>query len=110
MSERARRIGENEVLFRTVNDRIDDLNDRFGTPVGTVEIVCECGRGDCLERIELEPDAYGRLREDPFRFAVVHGHEDTDSETVVSETDAYLVVEKHPGEPREAVEAADPEL
>jgi hypothetical protein len=110
MSERVRRVGENEVLFRTLNDRIGDLNDRFGVRSNAVEIVCECGRGDCLERLELEPAAYRRLREDPFRFAVVHGHEDPASEVVVDETDTYLVVEKRPGEPRDAVEAADPDL
>jgi hypothetical protein len=110
MSERVRRVGENEVLFRTLNDRIGDLNDRFGVPSERVEIVCECGRGDCIERIAVEPDAYRRLREEPFRFAVVHGHEDPRSEVVVDEAGAYLVVEKRPGDPREAVEAADPAL
>jgi len=110
MSERAQRIAENEVLFRTVNERIDNLNERFGETSDAVEIVCECGRSDCVDRIELDVDAYRRLREDPFRFAVRRGHEYPASETVVDEADGYLVVEKKPGEPRDAVEDADPAL
>jgi len=110
MSDRAQRIAENEVLFRTVNERIDNLNERFGESADAVEMVCECGRSECVERIELAPDAYRRLREDPFRFAVRPGHEYPASETVVEEADGYLVVEKKPGEPREAVEDADPAL
>ena len=110
MSERARRIAENEVLFRTVNERIDTLNERFGETSDSVQMVCECGRSDCVDRIELDVDAYRRLREDPFRFAVRRGHEYPSSETVVDEADGYLVVEKKPGEPRDAVEDADPAL
>ena len=30
MDERARRIGENEALYRSVNDKIEDLNETFG--------------------------------------------------------------------------------
>jgi hypothetical protein len=110
MSERVRRIAQNEVLFRTLNERIDNLNERFGTSPDVVEIVCECGRGDCVERIELDPGAYRRLREEPFCFAVVRGHEYPSSEAVVGEADGYVIVEKRPGEPQDAVEAADPEL
>ena len=29
MNERARRVGKNEVLFRSVNERLEDLNEAF---------------------------------------------------------------------------------
>ena len=98
MDERAERIGRNEDLFRKVNDQIEGVNEAFGTLTGTMSILCECGKLDCIEQIDLTIDEYGELRADPTRFAVKPGHELSDVERVVERHEGYFVVQKAEGE------------
>jgi hypothetical protein len=95
---RAERIGRNEDLFRKVNDQIEGVNEAFGMITGTMSILCECGKLECIEQIDLTIAAYRTLREDPTRFAVKPGHELPDVERVVERHDAYFVVEKAEGD------------
>jgi hypothetical protein len=97
--ERARRIGLNEALFRSINERIEGLNRDFAELSGTINIVCECGEIRCAERIDLPLAEYERLRSEPTHFAIVPGHEINEVEQIVSECADYHVVEKHPGTP-----------
>jgi hypothetical protein len=109
MDERVRRIGENEVLFREVNEKIDELDRTFSaTPSSAQSFLCECGRRDCTARVTLTPEQYAAVREDPARFVVVPGHEAEDVETVVDEGDGYFVIQKREGEPAEIAAAHDP--
>jgi hypothetical protein len=108
MDERARRIGENEVLFREVNERLESLNEAFSAITETVSIVCECGHLDCLERISMSLADYEALRADATTFAVVPGHELPDVETVVGEHGGYNVVQKAPGGPAALAAEQDP--
>ena len=97
MDARAERIGRNEDLFRKVNDQIEGVNEAFGTITGTMSIVCECGKLECIEQLDLTVDAYHELRADPTRFAVKPGHELPDVERVVERYENYFVVEKTEG-------------
>jgi hypothetical protein len=104
MDERQRRIGENEALFREVNERVQELDRRFGA-ASSFEIVCECGDETCFERIPIARAAYGSLRADGATFAVSPGHIAPDVEGVVEEHGAYWVIGKRPGGPAELAEA-----
>lgn len=91
---RASRKGANEAWFREVNERLEDravdkegLSDRF-------EIVCECAREDCTERITVAFAEYEAVRRSPTAFIVVPGHVDPDCERVRASTGAYEIVEK----------------
>ena len=108
MDERARRIGENEILFRDVNERVTEVSGAFAVVLPDLEIVCECGSVACSERIHLSPDEYARVRADGARFMVKPGHEIPDVETVVERHGEYDVVEKDEGEPAELARAHDP--
>ena len=101
MNERERRIGENEALFRQVNERLQEVNEAFGWLSGTFQIVCECGNSSCIERIALTPSEYEALRGDPTTFAVLRGHDAPYVESVVADRDDYVVVRKTPGAPAE---------
>jgi hypothetical protein len=105
MDERARRIGENEALYRSVNDRIESLNQAFGVVAESMAVVCECGRLDCAEQITLDVPTYEHVRSDPTRFVVLPGHEEPDVETVVEEHGDFNVVRKDPGGPAELARA-----
>jgi hypothetical protein len=98
--DRKRRIGENEILYRAVNEEIRTLDERLGAAAApSAWFVCECGHADCAERIEMTRDEYRRLRSDPTTFAIVDGHEEPEAEHVIERTNRYTVVRKDPGEP-----------
>jgi hypothetical protein len=108
MDERVRRIGQNEILYRTVNEKIEDLNKAFGTLTGTMTVVCECGDAACAEQIELDVPTYERVRADPALFVTVAGHEEPDVESVVERNDTFQVVRKDAGEAAQLAAEHDP--
>jgi hypothetical protein len=108
MDERARRIGENEALYRSINEKIEDLNASFGMLTESMAVVCECGELECTQQINLEIPTYERVRSDPALFVVVPGHEIPDVETVVEEQPEFHVVRKGPGGPAELARETDP--
>jgi hypothetical protein len=108
VDERAERIGRNEDLFRKVNDQIEGVNEGFGTITGTMSLLCECGRLDCIEQIDVTLEEYRELRADPTHFAVKPGHEIPDVENIVDRRPGYDVVAKRAGDPaRLATDLAD---
>lgn len=108
MSERERRIGENEALFRSVNEQVSALNATLPSTVETTRIVCECGDERCIEQIQIHAAEYAELREDPTQFAVKPEHDVPDTERVVSRNDRFWVVRKDPGTAAEVARATDP--
>ena len=109
MDERKRRIGENETLFRAINEEVDGLNRSLAALTDeTIHIVCECGSLECQERLVVPLAAYERVRSDPALFFVIPGHEIPSTEDVVEETQRYFVVKKQEGGPEELAEATDP--
>jgi hypothetical protein len=108
VDQRQSRIGENEALFRAVNERIEDLNESFATITDTFEIVCECGDPECVTQIAIPRDAYERVRAEGTFFIVARGHENLDIEEIIGEHDNYLVVGKVAGLPQQIAEETDP--
>ncbi len=101
MDERARRIGENEALYRSINEKIESLNETFGVVAETMAVICECGKLECSEQIELDIPTYEHVRADPTHFVVLPGHELLDVETIIERHDGFNVVRKNPGGPAE---------
>ena len=95
-AERQRRAAENQSVFRSVNDRVKELNEVFDalTPYG--EWVCECDGLECFEKIHLTLHEYEQLRQQSNRFAVAPGdeHVNLEVEQVVARTERYWLVEK----------------
>jgi hypothetical protein len=107
VNERTRRLGANEALFRHVNERIREVDDRFG--VGAeANYVCECADASCAELVALTLDEYEAVRASPYRFFVVPGHDVPDVEAVVERHARYDVVEKFPGDAAAVAGANDP--
>ncbi|MDQ3777723.1 MAG: hypothetical protein M3310_02480 [Actinomycetota bacterium] len=99
MDERGRRIGQNEVVFREVNERLRELGEGFSLVSEVAEFVCECAETTCTERIRMSLQEYEEVRADGKRFLVVKGHDIPEYERVISEHDDYAIVEKLPGGP-----------
>jgi hypothetical protein len=87
------RIARNEATFRRINEDIERGRDADDDTT-LVGFVCECGSADCGRLIELTPAEYEQIRQDPCRFAIVHGHEIAEVERVVERHDRYSVVTK----------------
>jgi hypothetical protein len=108
VDERGRRIGENEVLFREINERLRELGEAHSLVGEESEFVCECGSSSCTERVVMPLATYEEIRSSPTRFFVIKGHELPDYERVVAENDHYVVVEKLSGGPAEIAIRDDP--
>lgn len=107
MNERKRRIGENEAIFRSVNEEVSRLNVTFTAASKTMRVVCECGVQSCTEHIEISPAAYRRVREDSRLFIVRPDHDLPETETVIEKTDRYWIVQKDEGLPAALAIATD---
>ena len=79
MDERARRIGENEAVYRSINERIEALNESFGTLAESMTVICECGNLSCAQQIDLDPGTYERVRSDPTQFDANSPYYDAES-------------------------------
>lgn len=99
MDERTRRIGQNEALFRRVNNAVEEVVAARNTVADELTIICECGDETCVEEFTVTLVEYEALRAQPTRFAVRPGHDGPPTERVVEQRDDYWVVEKWPGGP-----------
>jgi hypothetical protein len=103
---REERLAKNEVLFRSVNEAIEQQALQFGGS-DDFEFICECASHTCLDRIKLSLRQYERVRSQGRRFFVVPGHENAEVELVVETSSRYHVVEKD-GNAGIVAEDADP--
>jgi hypothetical protein len=90
------RLARNEVMFRSINERIRELATRF-TETGTEPLgfVCECSDETCVERIHLTTEQYDDIRAIPVRFVVRPGHEATPLvERVIYRSENFVIVRK----------------
>jgi hypothetical protein len=95
---REERLAKNEVVFRDVNERIEEM---AAGQVQTLRdqrelgFLCECSNADCTLRLRLGLADYEQARSDPAQFLVALGHELPEIEEVVFVGEGYQVVRKH---------------
>ena len=97
MRERSELQARNEARLRTVNDRINAIDQEAGAwtnPKQRFGFQCECGNTDCRERVEMTLAEYERVRSQRDRFAVLPGHQTDEIERVVEACDRFLIVDK----------------
>jgi hypothetical protein len=92
--ERAVEAARTQSLFRTVNERVEALNEAFTPLIEDGEWVCECADLACVETIVMPLDEYEEIRSHPNRFFVSPGHVDLAIERVVEARSGYEIVEK----------------
>jgi len=107
MTSREERVAHNEASARVINEKLEDAQvAEQGN--GYLRIVCECGDADCSIVIAIAQAEYEHVRSDPHHFAIRKEHLQPDVETIVEETDRFVVVAKREGTPAEIVEEEDP--
>jgi hypothetical protein len=99
------RVGRNEAIFRSVNERIAEVSGELDIP--RLEIVCECADAECAARFSIEVEDYRRAREDEKVFIVVPEHVLSAVEETVFAGQGFVFVRKH-GQAAEAAEHAAP--
>jgi hypothetical protein len=105
---RAKRLAANEVAFRDANERVREVAEGFRDVTDRFGFICECGRVECLDQVEMTLAEYEAVRSEPTHFVLIRGHDDPSIERVVAETDRYAVVAKRPGEPARLAIEEDP--
>jgi len=94
LNPRAKRIAENEIRFREINERMArDVRD-IVDPQERLDLVCECGFDTCRETVGMRLGDYDHERADGRHFFLVPGHEIEDLERIVERREGYAVVEK----------------
>jgi hypothetical protein len=86
------RLAHNEAIFRSINDQVHALEERFDGREGG--FLCECADTRCAQHVFLRLDEYERIHDGDRRFFVIPGHERPEIETIVERHPEYLVVEK----------------
>jgi hypothetical protein len=104
---REERLARNEVLFRDVNERIEQTAVSHGDDPHTYEFLCECSNIDCSLRVHMTIAAYESVRADSRCFVVAPGHELPEIEDVLYRNHDYQVVRKE-GTAADLVAAQDP--
>ncbi|HVF53916.1 MAG TPA: hypothetical protein VNC78_09995 [Actinomycetota bacterium] len=103
MTSREERMGKNEALFRTINDKVQVAAERGGADLSLGErFLCECWVLDCEEMLMLTEAQYEMVRAHPDRFFVAPGHENAEIEQVVNDEGTFRIVVKF-GPAREVV-------
>lgn len=96
MDFREQRLGLNEAVFREVNERIKGLAKLFHwDKPDALDLVCECRKSTCVERIEMSWAEYEAVRAEHTHFALYPGHSEPEIEHVISSHQGYEVVAKH---------------
>jgi hypothetical protein len=102
---------ENEALFREINERVSRMRDHTGESRGAadelLDFLCECSRQECLEKLQMTVAEYEGVRSAPTDFVVAPGHQDSEVERVLSESDRFTVVRKE-GRAAEIARRRDP--
>jgi len=106
MSSASARLGHNEALFRSINERIE-AGTWPAAPSDVVSFRCECAALGCNLLVALTLAEYESARANPREFILAPGHELPEIERVVRRTDAYVIVEKV-GEAGQVADTTDP--
>jgi len=104
---RERQVAENEVRFRSLNERLRESGAAWEGREGIMSIVCECGDEDCTLPIRLTPSEYESVRGEKTQFAIVFDHVRPEVEDVVSQQEGWALVRKR-GEAAVIAAASDP--
>ena len=93
-AEREVRAAQNQMMFRSVNDRIKELAVESSGSGQESEFACECADAACIEKIPLSALQFLAIESEENQFMVLRGHEMAEVEDVIAERDDFLIVSK----------------
>jgi hypothetical protein len=93
-AERELRAAQNQMMFRSVNDRIKELGESVMNSVAAIGFACECEDTACATPIKMSLEEFAAIEVIENRFIVLSGHERLEVEDVLDRRDGYLIVAK----------------
>ena len=81
-----------QFAFREVNERITELAGEWNE-TGFNLVICECGRIECAEALEITAAEYEAVRADGARFVVSPGHQQAGKQRVIGGNGRFVIVE-----------------
>jgi hypothetical protein len=94
IQERELRVAQNQMLFRSVNDRIRELGEKILNSVSELDFACECADPECIKTIPLPVAEFAAIEQVDNQFIVLQGHEIPEVEDTIEERDGFLIVSK----------------
>jgi hypothetical protein len=91
---REKRLAQNEILFREINERIEGIAEVQGADDHVFDFICECPDAACTLRLPLTLKLYEDTRADPTAFIVAPGHDCPEIEDVALRGPGFQVVRK----------------
>ena len=107
VTEREKRMAQNEAASRELNEEIEAAY-QGEPPSDRLDIVCECALVMCERTIDITMAEYLLVRADLRQFAVVPEHFIGDIERIVYENDRFAVVAKREGTPADVARDENP--
>jgi hypothetical protein len=92
--ERQRRAARNELVFRSVNEQILNVTERFQSDLTDLDLICECADSSCTGTVRLSVEEFGRIDRAQNAFIVLPGHVDDEVEDVVATRNGFVIVRK----------------
>jgi hypothetical protein len=89
-------IVRRQALLRAVNEELTRIDAQLADgdePDGSVEILCECGRGECSSLIELTRAEYERIHGERTSFVILPSHANPGLERVTDRNERFATVE-----------------
>lgn len=110
-----RRLAENEVVFRRMNEQIPESlealkeaadSEGHGSVVSDIDtpihFYCECSDENCRQRLVLRPSEYKEFHQNSSQFVIVPGHQVAAIERIIYNDEKIMVVEKFETPPQTA--------
>ena len=91
--EREVRAARNESLFRSLNERLEQVRQGISADEST-DYFCECAQRSCATMVALSPQEYEHVRSAGDQFLVAPNHLVPDVERISETHDTYWIVEK----------------
>jgi hypothetical protein len=88
------RVARNQLLFREINERIEDVNEAFDPSTQRYAMVCECANPGCIDQLQITGPELRAVRRTAGQFIVATDHVYPDYERIVRSHPGYQVVEK----------------
>ena len=88
------RAARNQMLFRSVNERIEELGEKVLTDAHELDFTCECADTECTESITLTLPEFEAIRRIENQFIIRPGHELPEVEDVMATRESFLIVAK----------------
>jgi len=94
----AKKLKQNEITFKKVNEGIKKIEKNSLTPTAQknnqIDFVCECSDENCFEKIRLTVVEFESFRRNQNQFIIKENHQTPEIEQEIGGSKDFVIVEK----------------